>query len=277
MKKNTLPAVGLVMPACLLFIFSCQKSGGLPVQDEAANFCAIKRVSYQLSSEYPYRDTIAFFYDRLGRPDSSTRVYVGDDAPRYLFRYDRRGNLQDFIGAYNNGAAEFWTRYTYSEDNRTVWDSTYTLVSQYKTWPPLGGSALLVPGTIKKYDAEGRVIQIFYPYIPPIVTPDSVYIGYYNDITYDAKGNVEGIGLTYDDKINYHRTNKVWMFLDDQYSVNNPFPIDAYNALGLPIKFNSVPYRTEYPNYYPILFNQTYGQVVIDYDCELPKGPVPGE
>jgi hypothetical protein len=277
MKKYSLPAVGLAIPACLLFICGCQKSGGLPVQEEIANLCSIKRISFQLTQEYSNRDTITFFYDRLGRPDSSTRTYVNTGSPRYLFRYDRRGNLQDFIGAYNNGAAEFWTRFTYSEDNRTVWDTTYSLVDQYKIWPPVGVSALMIPGPVRTYDAEGRLIQTFSPYIPPIVFDDSVYTGQYENITYDARGDAQvgGIPISYDDKINYHRTNKVWMFLDDQYSVNNPFLIDAYNTYELPVKFNFN--INEYSSLNRILFDLTYPDVVIDYDCDLPKGPVPGE
>jgi len=127
---------------------------------------------------------------------------------------------------------------------------------------------------IKKYDQEGRVIQIFVPYIPPLVFPDTLITGHTQDITYDAKGNAEG--STYDNKINYHQTNKVWMFIDDQYSVNNPFHIDEYDVHGLPVKFN-FNLGSNSSAWHPILFGLEYPDVVIEYGCDLPKGPTPGE
>ena len=270
MKKYALPAVRLLAPTCLLFIFSCTKSGNRHLQQEAAKLCAIRQFSFGVAID---RDTIAFSYDWLGRPVSSTRKFVGSGSPKYLFRYDDRGRLLDFIGAYDNGAAEFWTRYTYSEDNRTVWDSTYTLASEYTSWPPRPYFGDLITA-IKQYDREGRVIQITTP-IVPIVLPDTIITEGTQNYTYDAKGNLNG--YTYDDKINYHRTNKVWMFIDDQYSVNNPFPIDAYDIYELPVKFNFHINPNPFPIYNPILFGLTYPDAVIEYDCGLPKGPVPAE
>lgn len=268
MKKYTVSFTRLLLPGILLIFAACTKTGRrLPA--EAANLCSIKSIGYTLVEGI--RDTLVFTYDRLGRPVSALRNDVGTGSPNFLFRYDSRGNLQDYIGAYANGGAEFWTRYTYSKDNRTVWDTTYSLVSQYTVWPPTNFSAELVATAIKKYDVQGRLIQIFTPYIPPIVFQDSVYIGHYQDYTYDANGDLEDQGATYDDKINFHRTNKVWMLVDDQYSVNNPFPIDAYNGYGLPVKFNSILNNNPYPNYYPILFGLIFGQTVITYDCDVPK------
>jgi hypothetical protein len=42
--------------------------------------------------------------------------------------------------------------------------------------------------------------------------------------------------VSYDNKINPRRTNKIWMFVDKDYSANNPIPgPTAYNELGLPL------------------------------------------
>jgi hypothetical protein len=193
MKNYPLPVIRLLLPASLLIFAACTKTGHrIPV--EAANLCSIKSIGYTLVDGT--RDTLVFTYDRLGRPVSALRNDVGTGSPNFLFRYDGRGNLQDYIGAYANGGAEFWTRYTYSRDNRTVWDTTYSLVSQYTVWPPTNFSAELVATAIKKYDAQGRLIQIFTPYIPPIVFQDSVYIGHYQDYSYDANGDLENQGAT---------------------------------------------------------------------------------
>lgn len=51
---------------------------------------------------------------------------------------------------------------------------------------------------------------------------------------YDANGNVVLDYTTYD---NYKNTNKIWMFIDDDYSVNNPFTAITYKSVGLPLTF----------------------------------------
>jgi hypothetical protein len=223
-------------------------------------------------------DTLTFFYDALGNPVRVDRAHVNSGSPSYLFRYDRQNRLQDYIGYYGSvsGSGEFWTRYTYSDDNRTVWDTTYTLIPEITSWPPPENEFFLA--ALKKYDREGRVIQVT-GYFNGVLTTGrdtSVEEGT-QSYTYDARGDWQ-IGLTvYDDKINYHRTNKVWMFVDDVYSANNSTPIDAYNLYGLPVKFNFNVDSAPEPVYSPILFGLTYGNTVIEYDCDLPKGLVPGE
>jgi hypothetical protein len=259
----------------LFFIFSCNKSGRLPFQPDAAEICPIERFSSFATFET--RDTITFSYDWLGRPVSSTRTLVGTGSPKYLFRYDGQGRLQDFIGAYENFGAEFWTRYTYSEDNRTIWDTTYTLVVDITSWPPSPPYADLIT-QVKKYDREGRVIQIITS-VPPFYIGDTLIREVIRNIAYDARGDAQNppvplqSGQAYDDKINYHQTNKIWMQVDDQYSVHNPLTPGgyAYNRYGLPVQFgfNGNPGL--------MLFGIVGPDVEIDYECELPKGLTPGE
>lgn len=268
MKKCVLRAAWPVILAGLLFICGCNKSGRLPLQPNAAELCPIKRISFFNGDR---RDTITFSYDGLGRPISSMATVLGDGSPEYFFSYDERGRLHDFIGAVGRGQADFWTRYTYSEDNRTIWDTTYTLVNVSSSWPPAPPYADIITH-VKKYDREGRVIQITIPIIP-IVLPDTIITEYTQNITYDAKGDEEG-RQAYDDKINFHRTNKVWMQVDDQYSVHNPLVTGdyyTYNRFGLPSQFGSV-------GYYGATFLGMVGSnAVIEYECELPKGLAPGE
>src|SRR5580704_7255706 len=174
MKKCALPAVWPVILAGLLLICGCNKSGRLPLQPNAAELCPIKRFSF---FDGDIRDTITFSYDWLGRPVNSTATFLDDGSSRYVFLYDERGRLQDFIGPIKPGPsyygpADFWTRYTYSEDNRTIWDTTYTLPTVSATWPPSPPYADLITH-VKKYDREGRVIQIITPIIP-IIYPDTI-------------------------------------------------------------------------------------------------------
>jgi YD repeat-containing protein len=240
---------------CLLLTASCNKADLIRLSDSGVNLCSIKRISFFTNF---FRDTITFVYNSLGNPTRGDRVNVGSGSPRYLFRYDRENRLQDFIGAYDNGAGEFWTRYAYSDNNRTVHDTTFTLVTEITSWPPTVAGEPEMTTHIKKYDADGRVIQ-------STTSFDNIVWGVIN-YSYDQQGNLTGQGV--DNKINYHRTNKVWMFIDDQYSVNNVFPIDAYNNFGLPTKFN-FNLQGAFPN--SVLFMLQYPQTIIDYDCDVPK------
>jgi hypothetical protein len=264
MKKFALPAVRLMIPAFFLFIFGCNKLGSLPSQTLVADLCAIKSLSFVNGGGI---DTITFLYDALGRPVNSIRAFVGTGSPRYVFRYDSEGRLQDFIGAYGDTGdygGEFWTRYAYSGDNRTVWDTTY-IFPEGSIWPP--ANYLDFRSTMAKYDDEGRVIQTT-TYIPPVNFFDTTAV-YGESFVYDAKGDVEG--FTYDDKINLHRTNKVWQFIDFQYSAHNPTKIDAYNAMGLPVKINFTPGGGT------VMLGLAFANTVISYDCELPKGQAQGD
>ena len=81
-----------------------------------------------------------------------------------------------------------------------------------------------------------------------------------NKYAYDANGNL--VGRTYDNKTNIHRTNRIWMFLDRDYSVNNPFPASDYNRSGLPTYF-----RFTYPGSYYLKFLAFFSEATITYDC----------
>jgi hypothetical protein len=256
MKKYTPPAAWTVILSGLLFVFACNKSGRPPYPANAAGLCPIKEVIFSTSLGM---DTITFLYDGLGRPVNTTATIVEDGIPRYQFRYDGQGRLKDYIGVVRGYSADSWTRYTYSADNRTIWDTTYTVVPEDTSWPPnLHYGSMFTH--VKKYDREGRVIQIITPIIPPIVYPDTIITETIQNITYDSRGDVEG--FVYDDKINYHQTNKVWMQINDQYSVNNPLGTGKYiyDRYGLPVQFADA------------LFLQATGFGAIEYGCDLSKG-----
>jgi hypothetical protein len=66
--------------------------------------------------------------------------------------------------------------------------------------------------------------------MPPVVSA--------NSYTYDAEGNLEVPGATYDNKMNINRTNDIWQFLARDYSVNNRLMATAYNSTGFPTHIN---------------------------------------
>jgi hypothetical protein len=76
---------------------------------------------------------------------------------------------------------------------------------------------------------------------------------------YDSNDNLVDHDYTYDDKINFRRTNKVWMFIQRDYSKNNLQGATEYNEHGLPTRFNN----SKDPLFY------TGPLTSIDYECDL--------
>ena len=90
-------------------------------------------------------------------------------------------------------------------------------------------NAYIHQATYYSYDNKQRIIKdstVFAGSIQPVV----------NTYSYDINGNKTG--SNYDDKINLNRTNKIWMFLNRDYSVNNPYNAASYNTTGLPANLN---------------------------------------
>lgn len=211
--------------------------------------CPIERIIYQTLIRM---DTLNLFYNSWGDPVSSTHTQKGTGSPNYVFRYDKKHRLTDYIGVYEDGASgEYWHKYFYDNpgsDNPTS-DSLYTFVSfQNGVITEYLDAAM----TFYTYDREGRIIK------------DSTlwhggYRTYIKHYLYDANGNLQG--RQYDQSLNFHRTNKIWMFLDRDYSVNNPFVADSYNAHKLPTKLNLDP-KTSYFQLLNVYFHNgeiTYG------------------
>src|SRR6187399_3272414 len=70
--------------------------------------CSIVQISYPLGID---NDILQFTYNSSGDPVSITRTlgaHTGN--PNYIFKYDDKNRLTDFVGVYNNNGAEFWHR-----------------------------------------------------------------------------------------------------------------------------------------------------------------------
>ena len=64
---------------------------------------------------------------------------------------------------------------------------------------------------------------------------------------YDERGNLinpfpSGDPVTYDDKISFRRTNKIWMLIERNYSLNNVTGVSNYNEHSLPLSFDKYPW-----------------------------------
>ena len=227
MKKSLLSISCVVA----LLLSACIKRDLLP-PGNTINYCPITSMTFD-NLGFDRMDTLTFYYNPDGSPSHIDRAFVDDGSPKFIFRYDSQGRLLDYIGALNNGTAEFWTRFYYDEATRTVIDTSYSLAPQYQTWPPfVVGGAFLVEK--RQLDPLGRMIS----YIQYYVTYDTTYSGFLSTYTYNRAGDLAVAGLPYDNKINFNRTNAVWQLLDRDYTTNNLLPIQQYNNFGLPTEFN---------------------------------------
>jgi len=219
--------------------------------------CRIQQIKGDLG--YSLEDSAVFVYNAKGDPVSVTKTVAATGSPNYLFRYDVHRRLTGFIGVYSDGLHfEFWHRYGYDSKNRIVQDTTYTFGAL--TDPPLQG--FLERITTYTYDAKNRIIRQdgLHP-----SSGNTYVIRYY----YNQQGNLEKIEegsfvtlLTYDNKVNMHRTHPVWQFLDRDFSVNNPFEAVSYNTRGLPVKIEFDDTKFD-KNFIGI----TYRHLELSYQC----------
>jgi hypothetical protein len=179
-------------------------------------------------------DMIYHFFDTTG-PGS---FYAIDNH----FRYDKRNRLTDNLADYTfsdegpdvgeNFNAVTWDRYSYPRPN-VVLDSFF----DYGTMP---GSSLNPPLSqfaelrIFQLDGEGRIIKMTLEF-PGL--PGQSSIGYFS---YDRNGNLVIPGVTYDSTVNPYRTNAVWMFIYQNYSVNNPNHEGDYYPLLTPLSYSDL-------------------------------------
>ena len=210
--------------------------------------CSILQVTYTMSGT---TDVLQFTYNSSGDPESIRRNSGGHTGyPNYAFKYDQRKRLTDFIGPYNNTTAEFWHKYLYDNRGNIVLDSTYIFPRIENDFPENPYTREL---TFYTYDDKDRIIK-----------DSTVFSGSTSAVVhtyaYDERGNK--IGNTYDNNININRTNKIWMFLNRDYSVNNPFRADSYNASGLPSSFT-----LSQENAFNFLSN-AYATAQIIYECD---------
>lgn len=170
-----------------------------------------------------------FTYNKKGNPVSVLNNNVGTGYPNYFFRYDKHHRLTDMIGVYTNGNYERWHKYGYDHQNRIVKDTQYVFGVFGPAPDP--ASVFIIVHTYS-YDSYQRLTGDNAIYLQP-----SDYSGFTNTYNYDGDGN--RIGGVYDNKVNLHRTNKIWMFVDKDYSLNNRIGASSYNSNMLPLGFGA--------------------------------------
>jgi len=205
-------------------------------------------------------DMLYYFFDSTGPEDPS--------ATDKHFRYDKRNRLTDYLQNYVSGlfgiepGAITWDSYSYPRANIVV-DSFFAYGDMLITDPnpPISSLEYI---RIFQLDGEGRIIKVTQGSGPGSVT----------NFSYDRNGNLVVPGVTYDSTVNPYRTNAVWMFVFQNYSVNNPHqeieygPLLTYsdlNAFGLPqVIAPAVSGGNLYGGY---LFGNDFFQMNISYSC----------
>jgi len=197
-----------------------------------------------------------FTYNKWGNPIKVDVTNVGTGNPIYEFKYDGQQRLIQTIAFYSNGAIDFLQKYKYDNNNLISSDSTYYNGTYGVSGPEnFFGKGIDIYG----YDANRRLI---------LVTSHITAFGFTNTLIknflYDADGNLSG--FNHDLKMNINRTNKVWMFLNRNYSVNNTFVADSYNNSGLPTK---IPFaQTNSSDIFLGLNLGAYNSSEVDYQCK---------
>ena len=228
----------------LLSTDSCRKAedlgSGLQNGDKDLGQCAIQTMTLPLDTGYP-PPFLTFAYNSakdLVSVTMTTGLYSRNFA-NWLFSYDKKGRLSQYVTVLPSGPIESWDIYFYDGNNRIIGDSTYT--------GGFSGQRAAAPYqyyTQLYYDHLNRIVKTFQ-------TQGSGSTSF--EYTYNAAGNLTSTLLInnhsvpdsfktdvpgYVNRISVLLTNKIWRFLARDYSVNSRSDATSYNEAGLPTVFS---------------------------------------
>lgn len=202
----------------LVAISSCKKRGDFEVPCKIASFVDTEG------------RTATFSYNVWGDPTSITIDNTTTGKPNLYFKYDNQKRLISTLGTYEGLAHDHLIKYKYGSNNFIVSDTLF--VSGYGENPYDGSNYYMYILRSYTYDAQGRVIRMDNKAV------SGPYINEYsNTWSYDGQGNRVN-GQTYDNKASFLRTNLVFAFINQNYSMNNPSTASAYNSKKLPTAFS---------------------------------------
>lgn len=241
--------------ALIIFLINsgCQKLEDYAIRQGRGNaaykICTIRSITVD-DAYFPGDIThYTFAYDKWGNPVSIITDQVGTGNPNVFFYYDASHRLSQMLRAYDNNAYETWTKYT-SKGNQVIFDTTYIFGDL------INGKPLPVQGTYRtteySYDKENRISKTISKEFEADTMAFSTISNYY----YDRNGDLAGGG--FDTALSLLRTNDIWMFIEQNYSVNNRFNAITYNEHLLPLQFRGAPYSIIAPK---------TGTFTVEYDC----------
>lgn len=220
--KISLRLSGAVIYISFLFCVSCSKRDHYEVD------CKIEKITEyrRLAAGQPYQITTATFsYNAWGDPTTIILNQVSPGNPHFYFYYDHKRRLTSLIARHSADSVVYYTRYAYNNQQFIERDTTYYYGSD------INNPASFYMWAITKYtyDSKGRVTKT-----ETLYSIDQTQTWYTITYPYDANGNKIRPGVPYDNKTNFLRTNLIFMFINRDYSKNNPYVADSYNAKGLP-------------------------------------------
>lgn len=256
---------------------SCKKDILRNYPDGLLNRCRVEKLIIYGTIE---TDTLTFQYNQWDNPVYAERSSTTDFLYlNYVFKYDSRNRLTDFIGIYNaldefDGINyEFWHRYAYDNKDRIIADTSY--IPGFDETPSPGPGQVSQYTDSIEYDAKNRIVKaVSRDLLFGTVTTHYEYYHYNSNDNLESSVRTTSIAgnpappyydttryTSYDNKVNPRRTNKLWMYIDKNYSLNNPVTAQEYNNVGLPLRFN-----LHYPDYMNILIGLSAGE--IEYQCK---------
>jgi hypothetical protein len=265
------------LTGCQKLIDYIHKGNGNSVSD----ICQVQTVSS--TGQYGSSNYV-FNYNKRNDLESIITTPLSTGNPNTFFIYDKKQRCSQVISSFTStpttpgGSVWGWHKFDYNKADQIIRDTAYAFTE-------IGPDGVVMPSTHYmtvssiQYDAYNRVVASI----------DSVwYFGsftntYYYAYKYDERGNLvyqarqlriaanpmqtanDTFRLApYDDKISIRQTNKMWMFIDRNYSVNNSFSGATYNSFGLPVYFDAQQYLQGLITLLPFI----YGNVTVQYQCD---------
>ncbi|HYF31483.1 MAG TPA: hypothetical protein VD993_10225 [Chitinophagaceae bacterium] len=249
---------------CILAVMqltSCKRE--VMKKESKVSPCRIKKIIQKMPGVQDR--TGVFTYNSSGDPIGFTPEGFSTGSVKYEFRYDKDRRLTDYIGYYPgspgvNPFFEFWTKYYFGSDGRVSHDTTYfygiygaELTTYYKPYQNTTTYTFdqqeRVSRTVKREIRNGAAAMLMADY----------------KYAYNEFGNLVTAGANYDDKTNVYSTNRIWMFLNRNYSKNNVLHGTSYNSYGLPLGFARSPSQGPWLS---MLVFLGLGECEIEYECK---------
>lgn len=232
----------IVMPLLVFALFaSCKKRGKFEVP------CKIAQITDAGG------ETLTFNHNGWGDPVSIIQSKLGTGRPHFFFIYDNAHRLIELQAKYNDFIYDHLIKYKYNSNQFIESDTMFYSGGKDTNTNIIHWYGYLLRSYV--YDAQGRVVQ-------RDTRVGGTTIQYTDTFTYDANGNLEVAGTTYDNKASFLRTSLVLAFVTLNYSQNNPSSATSYNSSNLPTAFV---YSNPYYNHAKF-FNQSVGSIT--YTCD---------
>lgn len=236
MRDNIFPAI---MAISLLAFTGCRKLCNDFVQhpELPPASCRIERISFDVPMGHGEIESVqsVFSYNEYNNPvlillDISDSPEPVDKA----FRYDTENRLKVYLRYFRYGGRGtiFWHKYVYVNSMKVV-DSVFVYASGDYLTNDRPDEYARVEVRELTLDIRGRVIKE----ISRIETDSPVEKTFH----YDLNGNLIKPGVNYSNKPNIRQTNKIWQFIDRDYSVNQPLgEVESFTIHNLPYTFRDL-------------------------------------